>query len=120
MSTGRRTCFLQHPCRRAAISSATPFHFLLSRGTYHDIPPRQISVQEYANSLRRVGYIVMVFSPAPLSADPPDEGHVRIVGDLQYFLPPNADMGFLHGVRPTPPNYAAVILGNILIISCHP
>ena len=128
MATARRTWLTLHRHRRAAWLTATPFHFLIPRGAHHPVPSRRASVQNYTNRLRRCGYMVQVYHPAPLGAADPIEGCILCYRNVRYFLPPDDDADYLvetvlNQNRASwfkPPHYAIAIIGDIFVVSKHP
>jgi hypothetical protein len=95
MATARRARLTLHRCRRAARATATPFHFIIPGGAHHPVPDRRVSVQSYTKRLRRTGYVVKTYHPAPLGASDPTEGGSLCYRNLRYFLPPDMDAEYL-------------------------
>ena len=127
MATAGRTRLTLHRRRRAARATATPFQFFISGGAHHPLPDRRVSVQNYTKCLRRAGYVVKTYHPAPLGASDPTEGGSFGYRNLRYFLPPDNDADYLvktlkNQTRAswfTPPHYAIVLIGDIFVVSRH-
>ena len=80
------------PC--CAVNSH-PVSFLYSRGCNHPVPSRRVSVRNYTKCLRRAGYVVQAYHPAPLGAADPIKGCTLCCCNVRYFLPPNNDTDYL-------------------------
>ena len=127
MATARRSRLTLHRRRRAARATATPYHFLIPGGVHHPIPDRRISVRSYTKRLRRAGYTVKTYLPAPLGAPDPPEGGILFYRNVRYFLPHEPDAVYLvqtlkNQTRDswfTPPHYAIVLIGEIFVVSRH-
>jgi hypothetical protein len=127
MATARRTRLTLHRRRRAARSTATPFHFFIGGGAHHPVPSRQVSVQIYSHRLWRCGYVVQTYHPAPLGAADPVEGYILSYRNVRYFLPPDDDADYFVETLVNenrvswfkPPYYAIVIIGDIFVVSKH-
>ena len=52
-------------------------------------------MRTYTKLLRRVGYVVKTYHPAPLGASDPTEGVSFCYRNLRYFLPPDNDADYL-------------------------
>ena len=55
----------------------------------------RVSVQNYTNRLRRCGYVVQVYHPAPLGTADPIDGCILCYCNVRYFLPPDDDTDYL-------------------------
>jgi hypothetical protein len=127
MAAARRTRLTLHRRRRAARSTATPFQFFIGGGAHHPVPNRRVSVQNYSHRLRRCGYVVQTYHPAPLGAADPVEGCILSYRNVRYFLPPDDDGDYLVATLLNenraswfkPPYYAIVIIGDIFVVSKH-
>ena len=118
MATARHTRLTLHRRRRAARSTATPFHFFIPGGVHHPVPSRRVSVRNYSHRLRRCGYVVQTYHLAPLGAADPIEGCILCYRNVRYFLPPDDNVDYLvktvlnqNGASwYTPPHYVIVII----------
>ena len=127
MATARRSRLTIHRRRRAAQEAATPYHFFIPGGAHHPIPDGRVSVRSYTKRLRRTGYVVKTYLPAPLSAPDPPEGGILFYHNVRYFLPPAPDADYLvktlkNQTREnwfTPPHYAIVLVGETFVVSKH-
>ena len=127
MATARRSRLTLHRRRRAARETATPYQVLIPGGAHHPIPDRRISVRSYTKRLRRAGYTVKTYLPAPLGAPDPPEGGILFYRNVRYFLPHEPDAVYLvqtlkNQTRDswfTPPHYAIVLIGEIFVVSRH-
>ncbi len=127
MATHRRTRLTLHCCCRAARATATPFQVFIPGGARHPIPKRRVSVRNYTKRLRRAGYVVKTYHPAPLGTSDPTEGGSFCYRNMRYFLPPNKDSEYLvktlnNQTRAswfTSPHYAIVLIGDIFVVSRH-
>jgi len=127
MATASPTRLTLHRCRRAVWSTATPFHFFIPGGVHHPVPSRWVSVRNYTNRLRRCGYAVQAYHPAPLGAADPIDGCILCYPNVRYFLPPDDDVDYLVETLLNqnrmswfkPPHYTIVIIGDIFVVSKH-
>jgi hypothetical protein len=127
MSTTRCSQLTLHCWRRAARETATSYQVLIPGGAHHPIPDRRISVQSYTKRLRRAGYTVKTYLPAPLDAPDPPEGSILFYCNVRYFLPHKPDAVYLvqtlkNQTRDswfTPPHFAIVLIGEIFVVSRH-
>ena len=127
MATARRTPLTLHPRCRAARSTATLFHFFIPGGAHHPVPSSRVSVRNYTKRLRRAGYVVHAYYPAPLGAADPIEGCILCYRNMQYFLPPDNDTDYLvetlHNQNRAswfkPPHYTIVLIGDIFVVLKH-
>ena len=127
MATARRSRLTLHRRRWAARETATPYQVLIPGGAHHPIPDRRISVRSYTKRLRRAGYTVKTYLPAPLGAPNPPEGGILFYRNVRYFLPHEPDAEYLvqtlnnqtRGSWFTPPHYAIVLIGEIFVVSRH-
>ena len=126
MASARRTWLTLYRCRHAARSTATPFHFFIRPGgAHHPLPSRRVSVRNYSHRLRRCGYVVQTYHPAPLGAADPIEGCILCYRNVRYFLPPDDDADYLvetvlnqnRSSWFTPPHYVIIIIGDIFVVS---
>ena len=112
------------PC--CAVNSH-PVSFLYSRGCNHPVPSRRVSVRNYTKCLRRAGYVVQAYHPAPLGAADPIKGCILCCRNVRYFLPPNDDADHLvktlrNQTRASwfkPPHYGIVLIRDIFVVSKH-
>ena len=103
MATARRSRLTLHRRHRAAWETATPYHFFIPGGAHHPIPDRRVSVRSYTKRLRRAGYVVKTYHPAPLGVSDPPEGGSIFYCNVQYFLPPDPDADYLTKTLKTRP-----------------
>ena len=115
------------PCCK--VNSHPPFHFFIRPGgAHHPLPSRRVSVRNYSHRLRRYGYVVQTYHPAPLGAADPIEGCILCYRNVRYFLPPDDDADYLvetvlnqnRSSWFTPPYYVIIIIGDIFVVSKHP
>ena len=127
MTTARRSRLTLHRRRRAARETATPYQVLIPGGAHHPIPDRRVSVRSYTKRLRRAGYTVKTYLPAPLGAPDPPEGGILFYRNVRYFLLQEPDAVYLvqtlkNQTRDswfTPPHYAIMLIGEIFVVSRH-
>jgi hypothetical protein len=127
MATARCTRLTLHPRCHAARATATPFHFFIPGGTHHPVLVRRVSVRNYIKSLRRAGYVVKTYHPAPLGTSDPTKGGSLCYRNVRYFLPPDNDADYLvktlrNQTRASwfqQPHYAIVLIRNIFVVSRH-
>ena len=125
MATARRSRLALHRRRRAARETATPYHFFIPGGAHHPLPDRRVSVRSYTKRLRRAGYEVKTYLPAPLGAPDPPEGGILFYRNVRYFRPLEPDAVYLVNTLNnqtreswfTPPYYAIVLIGEIFVAS---
>ncbi len=84
-------------------------------------------MRSYTKRLRRAGYTVKTYLPAPLGAPNPPEGGILFYLNVRYFLPHEPDAEYLvqtlkNQIRDSwfiPPHYAIVLIGEIFVVSRH-
>ena len=85
-------------------------------------------MRNYTKRLRRAGYVVKAYHPAPLGTADPIKGCSLCYRNMRYFLPPDNDTDYLkktlrNQTRASwfkPPHYTIIILiGDIFVVSRH-